>query len=160
MEIVGGREAGADGDQPLPAPAYHDEEATMIYPMFALVLLTFFVGIRLGSCRFANARSGRVDGRYYRLMRGDTPPDGELKLARNFSNLFEAPVLFYVFGAIVIAKNLTAPLPLALAWSYVALRAVHTAIHLGRNHPVHRFLAFLASCIVLLAMWGWLALVL
>ncbi|AUH53121.1 hypothetical protein CXB49_21160 [Chromobacterium sp. ATCC 53434] len=132
----------------------------MIYPMFALVLLTFFVGIRLGATRFANARSGRVKGGYYRLMQGDTPPDGELKLARNFSNLFEGPVLFYAFGAIVIAKNLAAPLPLALAWGYVALRAVHTAIHLGRNHPIHRFLAFLVSSILLLAMWGWLALVL
>ncbi|VEB39969.1 Uncharacterised protein [Chromobacterium violaceum] len=31
----------------------------MIYPMFALVLLTIFVGVRLGAARFANARSGR-----------------------------------------------------------------------------------------------------
>ncbi|KJH68138.1 hypothetical protein UF16_06495 [Chromobacterium violaceum] len=132
----------------------------MIYPMFALVLLTIFVGVRLGAARFANARSGRVKGSYYRLMQGDAPPDGELKLARNFSNLFETPVLFHVFGAIVIAKNLAAPLPLALAWGYVALRAVHTAIHLSYNHPIHRFLAFLASNILLLAMWGWLAVVL
>ena len=132
----------------------------MIYPMFALVLLTFFVGVRLGATRLAHARSGKVKGSYYRLMQGDAPPDGELKLARNFSNLFETPVLFYVFGAIVIAKSLASPLPLALAWGYVALRAVHTAIHLGRNHPLHRFLAFLASNILLLAMWAWLALAL
>ncbi|OHX21683.1 MAPEG family protein [Chromobacterium sphagni] len=129
----------------------------MIYPMFALVLLTFFVGIRLGSARFANARSGRVKRSYYRLMQGDAPPEGELKLARNFSNLFEAPMLFYVAGAIVIAKNLATPAMLALAWGYVALRVVHTAIHLGYNHPLHRFLAFLASCVLLLALWGRLA---
>ncbi|AVG15218.1 hypothetical protein CFN79_04730 [Chromobacterium vaccinii] len=132
----------------------------MIYPMFALVLLTFFVGVRLGACRFANARSGKVKGSYYRLMQGDAPPDGELKLARNFSNLFEAPVLFYVFGAIVIAKNLAGPVPLGLAWCYVAARVAHSAIHLSYNHPIHRFLAFLASNILLLAMWGWLALTL
>ncbi|MEN3030423.1 MAPEG family protein [Chromobacterium amazonense] len=128
----------------------------MIYPMFALVLLTFFVGIRLGRARFANARSGRVKGSYYRLMQGDVPPDSEVKLARNFSNLFEAPVLFYVAGAIVIAKNLATPAVLALAWGYVALRLVHTVIHLGYNHPIHRFLAFLASNALLLALWGWL----
>ncbi len=48
------------------------------------------------------------------------------------------------------------PLSLGLAWAYVALRVVHSAIHCGYNRVMHRFYAFLASNLVLWALWAWL----
>jgi hypothetical protein len=42
---------------------------------------------------------------------------------------------------------------LGLAWSYVALRVVHSLIHITYNRIVHRFAAFAMSNAALLAMW-------
>lgn len=131
---------------------------SMIYPMFVLVLMTFVVGMALGLSRKASVRKRHVNPMYYRLMQGDTPPEYVRKLDRNFSNLLEVPVLFYVLGAIVIATGIGNTLIVGMAWVYVALRLVHSAIHITYNYPPHRFLVFLASGLVLLAMWVWLLL--
>jgi hypothetical protein len=42
---------------------------------------------------------------------------------------------------------------LALAWTYVALRAIHSIIHLSYNRVVHRLVAYALSNFVLLAFW-------
>jgi len=42
---------------------------------------------------------------------------------------------------------------LVVAWSYVALRAVHSAIHLTYNNVIHRLTAFALSNVVLMAFW-------
>lgn len=45
-----------------------------------------------------------------------------------------------------------------LAWLYVGLRIVHSAIHLSYNHVIHRLAVFALSSVVLLALWvqaGW-----
>ncbi len=43
-----------------------------------------------------------------------------------------------------------------LAWAYVALRLVHSAVHLTYNRLFHRLLSFAASNFALMALWGWL----
>jgi hypothetical protein len=42
---------------------------------------------------------------------------------------------------------------LALAWAYVACRALHSLIHLTYNNVLHRLAAFAASNVVLLVIW-------
>jgi hypothetical protein len=62
----------------------------------------------------------------------------------NFLNLFETPVLFYAASALTIA--LGKPIPnstVNLAWTFVALRVVHSAIHCGRGPIPLRFAAFM-----------------
>lgn len=125
----------------------------MIYPMFALALLISGVGVALGITRLMSVKKRQVSPSYFRLLNGDTPPEVTLKLARNFTNLFEVPVLFFTLGALVVATGASTPLLTSLAWSFVALRLVHTAIHVTYNHPLHRFFAFLMSFLVVLTMW-------
>ncbi|MBA3810530.1 MAG: hypothetical protein H0X27_02580, partial [Caulobacteraceae bacterium] len=43
---------------------------------------------------------------------------------------------------------------LYMAWAYVALRAVHSAVHLTYNNVIHRLSAFALSSVVLGALWG------
>jgi hypothetical protein len=67
-------------------------------------------------------------------------------------------VLFYL--ALVVAA-LTAQvhaLTLGLAWAFVVLRVVHSAIHCSYNKVMHRFYAYVAGGLVLFALWGWLGL--
>lgn len=125
----------------------------IIYPMFALVMLTFIVGFSTGISRFISAKKGLVDPRYFKLFTGYAPPDNIAKLGRNFSNLFEVPVLFYTVGIIILVLGINSQLILGLAWAFVALRIIHSIIHISYNNPIHRFLAFLLSSSIVLIMW-------
>ena len=77
--------------------------------------------------------------------------------AENYNHQFEAPVLFYVMCIGAMVAGLANEASLMLAWVYVALRALHTAIHITYNRVMHRFMVFLTSSIVLIAMFGVLA---
>ncbi len=125
---------------------------SLIYPMFCLVLLTFAVGFALGGLRTRAALRGEVQMRYFRLMIGEAPPYLK-QLERNFSNLFEVPVLFYAACILALMLQLQNPLVLALAWLFVGLRLVHTLIHVTYNNSLHRFFAFIGSSLAVLALW-------
>jgi len=125
----------------------------MVYPMFTLVLWTFIVMFILGGSRLYSVFKREVKPQYYRLFSGEYAPDYVLKPSRNFSNLLEIPVLFYVVGILFIVSGLQRDSAMMMAWSYVALRVVHSLIHLSYNHPLHRLAVFAVSGLVLLAMW-------
>jgi hypothetical protein len=130
----------------------------IVWPAFALVALTLAVVLRLARQRFAAARAGRVDPRYYKVFKGEGEPEDVAATARNLLNLYEMPTLFYAGVAIAFAAGKSGTLLVALAWAYVALRYLHSAIHLTRNKVLWRFRAFAASLVVLLAFWaalGW-----
>lgn len=125
----------------------------IIYPVFSLVMLTFLVALATGISRMISVRRREVNHKYFILMTGDTPPDYVQKIGRNFANLLETPILFYLLAALVIALKIESTLIHNLAWLYVALRLLHTLIHISYNHVIHRFMVFVLSMLTLLAMW-------
>jgi hypothetical protein len=127
---------------------------SLVYPMFAMVLLTFSIVVRLFRARTASVASGAVTSGYFKTYQGGSEPAASAQLARNFSNLFEAPVLFYAACVAALALQLQGPVIPGLAWSYVVLRAVHSYIHTGRNKLKARILAYFLSWIALLLLWG------
>lgn len=128
----------------------------MIYPMFAMVLLTAVVLATLFRSRVGAVRQGLVSAAFYRLYRGEVEPESSVKAARHFANLFEAPVLFYVVCLSAMVLHFTGAAMQALAWVYVAARAVHAYVHLGSNRLQNRIGAYFFSWFVLLAMWIYL----
>jgi hypothetical protein len=117
------------------------------------VALTFAVAVRMYFARVGAARAGRVKVKDFRLGESaGVPPEVALP-NRNFMNLLETPLLFYVACIVLYVLNAVDALALALAWAYVAARAAHTAIHLTYNNVLHRLAAFAASLAVLLAIW-------
>ena len=125
----------------------------IIYPVLSLVMLTFIVAFATGISRVISVRRREVNPKHYILMTGDTPPDYVQKIGRNFANLLETPILFYLLAALVVALKIDSALMLNLAWLYVGLRLVHTLIHISYNYVIHRFMAFVLSMLTLLAMW-------
>jgi len=125
----------------------------VIYPMFALIVITFVIGFSMGVSRLISVKRRQVDPQYYKLLSGDTPPEYVTKLTRNFNNLFEVPILFYILCVLSVVLNVSSPLIFVLAWVFVGLRIIHSIIHITYNHPKHRFYVFLTSCLVVLAMW-------
>jgi len=126
---------------------------SLVYPMCAMVALTFVVLLALFRARTRSVASGAVDGRYFKTYRGAEEPDTSVQLARHFANIFEAPTLFYAAClAAMISGQTTWPM-LGLAWLYVLLRVAHAYIHTGRNKLRPRVYVYFTSWLVLLAMW-------
>jgi hypothetical protein len=126
----------------------------VVWPAFALFALTMLQVARLARMRFAAAREGRVDPRFYKVFRGEGEPPELAVQSRNVVNLYEMPTLFYAGTAIALAAGQSGVLLAGLGWAYVALRGVHTAIHVTSNKVIWRFRAFAASWLALLAYWA------
>ncbi len=132
-------------------------EMRLVYPMAAMVVLTFVVLVILFRSRIRMVRDGLAPVSYFRTFQGAVEPDYAAKPARHFSNLFEAPTLFYAGCLAAMIVGVRGVAVLALAWGYVAARAVHAWIHLGGNRVRHRLRAYFISWLLLLALWGWIA---
>ncbi|MBI3229828.1 MAG: MAPEG family protein [Burkholderiales bacterium] len=66
-------------------------------------------------------------------------------------NMRQSP--FYVICLVLYVTHASTPFSVTLAWGYVALRVLHSVIHLSYNHVIHRLLAFTASNVVLIVLW-------
>jgi hypothetical protein len=129
------------------------EPARILWPMFALVALTFAVLLLIPFARFRAAARGQVSARDFRYGESSNVP-GEVSLPnRNLMNLLELPVLFYVVClALYITLSVDAA-AVVLAWLYFALRAAHSLVHLTYNNVFHRLSVYAASGVVLLVLW-------
>jgi hypothetical protein len=125
----------------------------IFYPMGALALLTLLVLVQVPFRRFRAGFKGQVNYGDFRAGESARVP-AEVSLPnRNYMNLLELPVLFYVVCIAAFVTSHVTPGMVWLAWAYVALRCAHSAVHLTYNDVRHRGLAFAASNFVLLAMW-------
>ena len=77
--------------------------------------------------------------------------------ADNFRNLFEVPVLFFAVCLTLLSLDRVIPAQLALAWTFVGLRCLHSFIQLTSNHVMHRFRVYVLGTICVFGMWGVLA---
>lgn len=124
--------------------------------MAALVGVTFAVLLRIGYVRFKAAFAGRVTARDFKLGESaNVPPDVALP-NRNFMNLLELPVLFYVACLAFYVTWSVDSVSIWLAWLYVLLRAGHSLVHLTYNNVLHRLAVYAASCVVLAVIWIYL----
>ena len=129
------------------------QSVALVYPMFALVVWSFVTVMRLFFVRLKSVRAGEASVRYYQTYQVGEEPGEAAQLSRHFSNLFEAPVLFYAGCLAAISLGQTTQLLAILAWVYVGLRLVHGLIHTGPNLLQARIAAYFASWAALLAFW-------
>lgn len=125
----------------------------MLYPMFAMVILTCAVAVRLFFLRLRAVKAGEMRLSQFRLNTGEIP-DTVAQAARNYTNLFEVPVLFYAAGAIALALGIQTPAMVIIAWIFVFARIAHSWIHLHGNNVIHRLRAYMLGNICVLVLWG------
>ncbi len=125
----------------------------LVYPMFAMVVLTGVVLVILFRSRVAAVRGKKVGIDYFRIYQGEVEPEESAKPSRHLANLFEAPVLFYAACITAMVVHDNGLVTETLAWLYVAARVLHAWIHLGRNRLRHRMRAYFAGLLVLAALW-------
>jgi hypothetical protein len=125
----------------------------IFYPVVTLVLWTLAVLFLVPRQRFKAAREGRVKARDFAYGESENVPPEARIANRNFMNLLETPVLFYVACLTVYVIGKVDLWSMGLAWTYVALRIGHSAVHLTYNHVFHRMRVYAVSIFVLAALW-------
>lgn len=126
----------------------------IFFPLLALVLLTACVWLWMYKTRIAEMKRNNIKPQAIsnsadssRLLKSVAAPSD------NFSNLFEMPVLFYVAVITLYVTQMVDALVLVLASLYVLFRYLHSFIHISYNHVMHRFIAYIASSLVLWILW-------
>ena len=125
----------------------------IFWPMVAQVAIVAAVWVRLYFVRVGEMKAKRIHPQAVATTRSASQVLEDVGTADNFRNLFEVPVLFFAVCLALAVTDLVSPLQVALAWVYVAMRAVHSYIHTTYNKVMHRFTAFLVSTVCVFAMW-------
>lgn len=132
---------------------------SLIFPMYAMVLLNFVVLGLMFRARRRALSSGQMRLSYFKTYQSShQEPEAVLITARHFSNLFEMPVLFYAVCLAAMIMRFDGYLMQVLAWAFVGCRIIHAWVHLSSNHIIYRMLSFAGGCLILLVMWTFLVL--
>lgn len=130
------------------------EPIPMLAPVVALVLWSFVIWAWMYATRIpAILRS--------KMVLDPMAPRGEQMAqlpaqvrwkADNYNHLMEQPTLFYAAALALAVAGDSSQASLALAWSYVGLRVVHSLVQVLINKIQLRFVLFFVSSVVLLAL--------
>lgn len=125
----------------------------LVLPMFVMVMLTASTLVIMFRRRVQAVRGKQVTMAYYSTYQGGAEPEHAAQASRHFTNLFEAPTLFYVACVTAIATHQITAAIVVVAWAYVVARLIHSYIHLGTNRIGNRIRAYFGSWILLVALW-------
>ena len=126
----------------------------IFWPTFALVGLVFAVWMTMFVQRMRHMK--RVPPRPDQLSTASSSRQyfEPVEMAsNNFSNMFELPVLYFALVPLLIVTANVNGFQVLLAWLFVLLRIGHSIIHIGPKNVPARFITYLMSTIVLVAMW-------
>lgn len=148
-----GRHQGAGSTTLIDAAPTMIPQAPLLTPVFALVAWTFVILLLIAFRRIRAALRGDVRPSDFAMGESQRVPDAVALANRNYMNLLELPVLFYVACVAATALGVGTSAMIGTAWTYVALRIAHSLIHVTYNRLIDRFIAFAASNAVLAVLW-------
>ncbi len=130
-------------------------QTAIFLPMVVLIGLTFVVLFVMGVLRTSGWASGKLQQNYYRYFstQDGSEPDFLRGFSRNFTNLLEVPVLFYLGCVVAYVTDQVDHTLIRLAWAFVVGRFAHTAIHLTYNNIWHRAAVFIFSGFAVIIFW-------
>ena len=125
----------------------------ILYPVFALAAWTGIVLLLIPVVRVRSALAREIVANDFKYGESATVPSHVSIPNRNYMNLLEIPMLFYVVCLLLHLIGGGSSLAAGLAWTYVALRVVHSLIHPSYNDVIHRLTAFGLSNVALVCLW-------
>jgi hypothetical protein len=129
-------------------------QASIFAPMGALAFLTFGVLLLIPIRRFRAGALGQITADDFKFGESATVPGHVSIPNRAMMNLLELPMLFYVGSLMFFVTGKVDGVVLGVAWTYVALRFVHSVIHLTYNNVRHRLIPFATSNVALIVYWA------
>jgi len=121
--------------------------------MFALAAWTLLVLLLIPIARARSARRREIVIDDFKYGESPAVPPRVSIPNRNYMNLLELPMLFYVVCVVLYVTGAASTTTIALAWAFVGLRIAHSLIHLTYNHVLHRLAAFSAANVALVLLW-------
>ena len=134
------------------------DERSIWLPALAMAGLTFVIWWRMFFMRVGQMRRERIHPQKVATSSQVQTLLTDSRAADNFRNLFELPVLFYLALVVADSVSIVDGVVLGLAWAFVALRVVHSAIQVTYNKVMHRFMVYVAGGAALWMLWAYLAL--
>jgi hypothetical protein len=129
----------------------------VLLPVFVQIALTFALLIGMVVWRRQALVSGETKIRDIALREPNWPTRAT-QVANCFSNQFELPVLFYVLIALALPLRHADLFIVLMSWVFVVTRFAHAGVFVTSNDLGQRSSVWLASVLVLLAMWIYFAL--
>ena len=125
-------------------------DVSILQPLVVYLLLALVVAVRMGLLRIRDLRERRVHPQTFEIRSGRASLSAAAeRTADHYQNLFEMPVVFVTACLVIYVTGLADIFHVSAAWLYIALRLLHSVIHLTYNRVYHRFLAFIASFVPL-----------
>jgi hypothetical protein len=136
-------------DQPSPLTS------SMLTPMLALIVWTLVMTVWMFALRIPAIQQAKIspaDAREPSSL--NALPLKVRQVGYNLDNLMQQPTLFYALVAYSYLAGQQNALNIALAWTYVALRVVHSLIQATVNLVLVRFGVFALGTLVLAVLAG------
>ena len=132
----------------------------LLLPLLAQVLLTFIVLYTMGRKRVNELKRKKINPQRadVRTHSSEVFKDAATT-SDHYHNQFESPLLFYIAIMLTLMLMVQDYVLVALAWTFVGLRYIHSFIHITYNRVLHRFSVFVFSSVILFALWirlGWI----
>ena len=128
------------------------QQGLLFFPCLALLLLTMTVMVAMLRGRRAAVQRGEISAAYFKTYdTGEKLPRKARQADRCYHNLIESTPPFYFVCAATMALGKVDMLVLAFAWAYVAIRVLHSFVHLTSNKIGPRSMSFAVGWALLLA---------
>jgi len=128
----------------------------ILQPIVALAGWTMVMWLWMYATRIPAMNKAKVDPQAlandpdYTLDR-IVPPQVQWK-AHNYNHLHEAPTVFYAVAIVLAIVGQGDGLNATLGWAYVGLRVLHSLVQATINKVMLRFIIFVLSSLVLIAL--------
>lgn len=128
----------------------------ILQPAVALMIWTMIIWAWMYATRIPAMQKANIDamglvGTTGRNLDDALPPHIQWK-AHNYNHLHEAPTVFYAVAIVLAIVGEGDGMNAFLAWIYTGLRVAHSLVQVTANRVLVRFVLFLLSSIVLIAL--------
>ncbi|MEG8042736.1 MAPEG family protein [Sphingomonas faeni] len=118
---------------------------------WTLVMLGWTLATRLPAMKAAGVDMGKLVGTKGSDADRSLPPQVQWK-AHNHNHLMEQPTLFYAVRTVLALSGTGNGINSWIAWAYVGLRIVHSVVQATSNRVRDRFVFFMLSSVMLVAL--------
>ena len=125
----------------------------MLAPVLVLVAWTFVMWFWMYATRIPAMQKAKVDMKELSRTGAklDLPPEVS-RVADNYNHLHEQPRIFYALALTTQLAGAADGVAMALAWTYVASRIIHSLVQATKNVIPLRFAVFTIGSFVLMAL--------
>ena len=129
----------------------------ILEPVISMTILTFGMMIwmyatRIPASKYIEKKGIDLQDLSHPSNLGGVFPSKVERVADNYNHLFEQPTVFYAISFCIWGLNLTNDFFLFCAWSYFAIRLIHSVFQATYNLVWIRFGLFMLSWILLAMM--------